>query len=227
LIIEDDPDIGRLLKHSLETAGGFSVSIASDGESGLARASENPPDLVLLDLSLPGLDGLDVCRQLRSGRATARVPIIMITARVGETDVVSGLELGADDYISKPFSTRSVIARVRAVLRRAAPEPEAARGMITVGTIELDPERRRVRVGGKEVVLTRKEFDLLAALMRSPGRVHTRSALLERVWGYDNPGETRTVDVHVRQLRKKLGSPVAEAIDTVVGVGYRLREEPL
>jgi DNA-binding response OmpR family regulator len=228
LIIEDDPDIGRLLKHSLERAGGFAATVVDDGESGLALARREPPDLILLDLSLPGLHGFDVCRSLRSDRETAGIPIIMITARVDETDQVSGLELGADDYVTKPFSTRAVVARVRALLRRTASGVAAAESpgdVVVIGVLELDPERRRVRVAGREVSLTRKEFDLLAALMNSPGRVLSRSALLERVWGYDHPGETRTVDVHVRQLRKKLGAPAADYIDTVVGVGYRLREE--
>ena len=228
LIIEDDPDIGRLLKHSLERAGGFSAVVAVDGERGLELARRELPDLVLLDLNLPGLDGLDVCRSLRSDPATSSVSIIMITARVDETDLVSGLELGADDYVTKPFSTRAVVARVRALLRRAAPAASASettQGPVVVGVLELDPERRRVRVSGREVSLTRKEFDLLAALMRRPGRVQTRGSLLEHVWGYEHPGETRTVDVHVRQLRKKLGAPAADYIDTVVGVGYRLHED--
>jgi len=223
LIIEDDRDISLLVKHSLEKDGGFSGVIAADGETGLREARRQTPDLVILDLNLPGLDGLDVCRQLRAQSTTGSVPIIMLTARVDESDKVSGLELGADDYVSKPFSVKELVARVRTVLRRSDQTPAVPR-VLVAGVIELDEPRRRVKVEGREVTLTRKEFDLLGDLMRHRGRVLSRSHLLERVWGYDHSGTTRTVDVHVRQLRKKLGPPADGYIDTVVGVGYRLSE---
>jgi DNA-binding response OmpR family regulator len=224
LIIEDDRDICLSLRYALEKEGDFSVSAAHDGESGVREAARHMPDIVLLDLNLPGMDGMAVCEQLRRSRATATVPIIMLTARIEEADKVSGLALGADDYITKPFSVKEVVARIRAVLRRARTPLEGPRVLVR-GTLELDEARRRVTLDGDEIAFTRKEFDLLADLMRRPGRVSSREQLLERVWGYDHPGMTRTVDVHVRQLRKKLGEPAAALIETVVGVGYRFRGE--
>jgi two-component system alkaline phosphatase synthesis response regulator PhoP len=218
LIIEDDRDICLSIRYALEKESDFHVTVAHDGESGLSQATANPPDVVLLDLNLPGVDGIEVCRSLRRSTQTSTVPIIMITARVEEADKLSGLELGADDYITKPFSVKEVVARTRALLRRARTPLEQPQ-VLARGGIELDESRRRVVVEGREVTLTRKEFDLLADLMRRPGLVLTREKLLERVWGYDHPGTTRTVDVHIRQLRKKLdGIP----IETVWGVGYRL-----
>jgi len=222
LIIEDDPDIALSIKYSLEREGEFRVSVAPDGETGLAEARRRPPDLVLLDLNLPEIDGAEVCRVLRRRPETASVPIIMVTARVDERSRVAGLDLGADDYVTKPFSVKEVMARVRAVLRRAR-APHHASGSRRSGPVALDEARRLVTVAEREVRLTRKEFDLLAELLRRPGLVLTREQLLERVWGYDHPGATRTVDVHVRQLRRKLGPEGAERIETVVGVGYRLR----
>jgi DNA-binding response OmpR family regulator len=222
LIIEDDPDIALSLRYALEREGDFSVAVAPDGESGLQEVERSPPDLVVLDLNLPGLDGTEVCRRLRRRGLTAAIPVIMLTARVDEADVLSGLEIGADDYITKPFSIQEVIARIRAVLRRSRTPVEPPQ-VLACGVLELDRARRRVTVEGREVSLTRKEFDLLADLLSRPGRVASREQLLARVWRYDHPGTTRTVDVHVRQLRKKLGSPAAELIETVVGVGYRLR----
>lgn len=223
LLIEDDRDIAASVKFSLEKETRFTVKVAYDGPTGLREASTLLPDLILLDLNLPGLNGLDVCRRIRSDRSIASTPIIMLTARVEEADKVSGLELGADDYITKPFSLKELVARVRALLRRTAPHGEGTPVLVSEH-IEIDEERRRVLAQGREIDLTRKEFDLLATLMREHGRVMTRNRLLERVWGYDHPGETRTVDVHVRQLRKKLGQPAADGIETVVGVGYRFRE---
>lgn len=222
LLIEDDADIGLSIKYNLERDGAYSVETVSNGESGLKRALEAPPALILLDLNLPGMDGLEVCRALRKRPETASLPIIMLTARVGESERVAGLDLGGDDYITKPFSVKEVIARVRAVLRRSeggSPEDE----VLVDGPIRVEREARRVLVEGVEVPLTRKEFDLLADLMRSRGRVLTRERLLEKVWGYDYPGETRTVDVHIRRLRKKLGRALENRIETVVGVGYRFR----
>lgn len=223
LIIEDDADIALSIKYHMEHKGEFDVIVAPSGEIGLDEATRRVPDLVLLDLNLPGIDGMEVCRALRSRADTATVPVIMLTARVEERDTISGLESGADDYITKPFSVKEVAARVRAVLRRASPSEEPR--VLTAGPITLDEERRAARVHDDELTLTRKEFDLLAELIRRRGLVLSREKLLERVWGYDHPGETRTVDVHVRQLRKKLSAEAAELIETVVGVGYRLRGE--
>jgi DNA-binding response OmpR family regulator len=222
LVIEDDADIALSLKHNLEKSGSFEVTGVRDGEAGLALALGDPPDLVLLDLSLPGMDGLEVCRRLRETKATAAVPVIMITARADEANRIAGLDLGADDYISKPFSVREVLARVRAVLRRSEKSDERGE-TFSDGPMTIDFAARQVRVSGREVVLTRKEFDLLGDLAGHRGRVLTRERLLERVWGYRNPLETRTVDVHIRRLREKLGEDAASRIETVVGVGYRYR----
>lgn len=222
LVIEDDADIALSLKHNLSRDGAYDVAIAGAGDAGLRAAQENPPDLVLLDLSLPGMDGAEVCRRLRKDPRTAAVPVIMLTARAGEADKISGLEDGADDYVTKPFSVREVLARARAVLRRYE-RGEDDGDVLTDDPITVEPSSRRCLVGAHEITLTRKEFDLLAALMRHRGRVLTRERLLERVWGYDYPGETRTVDVHVRRLRKKLGEGLQDRIETLVGVGYRYR----
>ena len=222
LVIEDDPDIAMSLRLKLERDGGFEVVTATDGAAGLKLAVDRPPDLVLLDLNLPGLDGFEVCRLLRGAPATASTPVIMLTARISESDRVAGLDLGADDYISKPFSPKEALARIRAVLRRSdrAAEVPAA---LADGALRIDVLSREAEIAGRAVSLTRKEFDLLVELIRQRGRVLTRERLLENVWGYDYPGETRTVDVHVRRLRQKLGTPVDERIETVVGVGYRYR----
>jgi DNA-binding response OmpR family regulator len=221
LLIEDDADIALSLKYNLEREGGFAVALAADGETGFRQAAADPPDLVLLDLNLPRMDGLEVCRLLRKNQDTAQVPVIMLTARVGEAETVAGLDHGADDYVTKPYSVKEVLARVRAVLRRRAPAEENE--TLREGPIQILPAERRVLVDGREVVLTRKEFDLLLDLVRHRGRVLTREKLLERVWGYDYPGETRTVDVHVRRLRQKLGEAAERGIETVVGVGYRFK----
>lgn len=222
LLIEDDADIALSLRYNLEKDGSFEVATVRDGEAGLRAALDRGPDLVLLDLNLPGMDGLEVCRRLRASKSTSEIPIIMITARAEESQRVSGLDQGADDYITKPFSLREVQARVRAVLRRAGPEA-TERGSLSDPPLVLDLEARRVTVEGREVALTRREFDLLADLLRHRGRVRTRERLLEKVWGYDYPGETRTVDVHVRRLRQKLGPAIEPRLETVVGVGYRWR----
>jgi DNA-binding response OmpR family regulator len=222
LVIEDDPDIALSLRLKLERDGGFAVDTAEDGAAGLRSAIERPPDLVLLDVNLPGMDGFEVCRHLRKDPATAATPVIMLTARIGESDRVAGLDLGADDYITKPFSPKEALARIRAVLRRS---DRGAEGPETIadGSLRIDTASRRAEVAGRDLSLTRKEFDLLVELIRQRGRVLTRERLLETVWGYDYPGETRTVDVHVRRLRQKLGTPTDERVETVVGVGYRYR----
>ncbi len=225
LIIEDDEDIALSLKYNFEKEGGYQVETAHDGEAGLQAAARQTPDLVILDLNLPGVDGLSVCKSLRARPATAAAPIIMLTARVEESDKIVGLELGADDYITKPFSMKEILARARAVLRRSDRAPEEPLAYADA-LLSLDTAARIVRVRGKEVALTRKEFDLLAALVESRGRVLTRDQLLEKVWGQAFYGETRTVDVHVRRLRKKLGEPAQDRIETVIGVGYRFQGSP-
>jgi two-component system phosphate regulon response regulator PhoB len=224
LVVEDERDIADLVRYHVEKAG-MRVVHAADGGSALRLARAELPDVVVLDLMLPGLDGLEVCRQLRREAATRRLPIIMLTARGEEVDRVVGLELGADDYVVKPFSPRELIARIRAVLRRSdGPVPEPT-GRAT-GELHVDEARHAVTVGGRPVELTAKEFGLLAALMRADGRVLGREQLLETVWGYGNAAEieSRTVDVHVRRLRAKLGSE-ARRIVTVKAVGYRFDGE--
>ena len=220
LLVEDEGDIAALVRYHVEKAG-MQFLHAQDGGTALRLARSSLPDVVVLDIMLPGLDGLEVCRQLRRDAATRQLPIIMLTARGEEVDRVVGLELGADDYVVKPFSPRELIARIRAVLRRVdGAEPRAA-GHAT-GALRVDEARHAVTVGGRPVDLTAKEFGLLAALMKADGRVLSREQLLETVWGYANAVEieSRTVDVHVRRLRAKLG-PEAQRIVTVKAVGYR------
>ena len=213
LIVDDEPKIVKQARDYLES-GGFRVVTAGDGKTALAVARHERPDLIVLDLNLPQMDGLDVCRALRR---ESDVPIIMLTARVDEADRLIGLELGADDYVTKPFSPRELVARVRAVLRRA--EPEELEGEMTIGDVVVQPAGRTVSVAGAPVELTGMEFDLLAFLAAHPGIVMSRERLLERVWGLEFPGGTRTVDVHVAQLRKKLDRP--DLIRTVRGSGYK------
>lgn len=215
LLIEDEEPIAEMLRGFFERED-FRFFHAPTGEDGLDRVTTRPPDVVLLDLNLPGIDGVEVCRRIRS---TSSVPVIMLTARDTEIDKVVGLELGADDYVTKPFSPRELVARVKAVLRRARDEPDSKR-VIEAHHFEIDQGRREVRTPEGEVVQpTAKEFDLLWYLAEHAGLVLSRSQILEAVWGYEYFGETRTVDVHIRQLRKKLdGIP----IETVWGVGYRL-----
>ena len=215
LLIEDEQDIADLLALFFEREG-FRLLHSTSGEDGLARLRERGPRVVLLDVGLPGIDGFEVCRRIR---AESDVPIIMLTARDAEVDKIVGLELGADDYLAKPFSPRELVARVKAVLRRSEEQPVAAR-VIDVGDFAVDAGRREVRTGDGTVVRpTAREFDLLWYLAEHRGLALSRGQILESVWGYDYFGETRTVDVHIRQLRKKLdGIP----IETVWGVGYRL-----
>ena len=213
LVVEDEQSIASLVRTYLERDG-FQVVHVRSGEDALVELPRHPIRLIVLDIGLPGIDGFEVCRRVR---AKDRTPIIMLTARDEEVDRVAGLEVGADDYVPKPFSPRELAARVKAVLRRAEPQPEAA--VLTLGPIVLDPAAHEVHVDGREVELTSKEFDLLRHLMENPGVVLSRDTLLDRVWGMAYPGETRTVDVHVGQLRKKLELP--EAIRTVRGAGYK------
>ncbi len=216
VVVEDDPNIADLVDLYLRQAG-YRVYQAASGERGLELVSERGPALVVLDVGLPGIDGLEVCRQLR---ATSQVPIIMLTAREGEIDRVLGLEMGADDYVTKPFSPRELVARVKAILRRAEGPAREGPPVITVGDVEVDLGRREARVGGDPVALAAREFDLLAFLAENRGLALSRRQLLDGAWGADWVGDERTVDVHVRQLRKKLGD--ALPLDTVWGVGYRL-----
>jgi DNA-binding response OmpR family regulator len=225
LIVEDDEGIRDMLKYNLSTAG-FLVHEASDGASGLRTARTARPDLILLDLMLPGMSGFDFCRALRR---SSRVPIIMITAKDAEVDKIVGLELGADDYITKPFSIREVLARVNAVMRRASPdanEPSAVPERDAVGDFAIDRAARRVVLRDKDVKLTAREFNLLSYLLAHPARVHTRDSLLENVWGHDFSGDRKTVDVHIRWLREKFAGVAPFEIVTVRGIGYRLDRKP-
>ena len=218
LVVDDEPMVRDVLERYLELEG-FEVSTAEDGEAALARFSADPPQLVLLDLMLPRIDGLEVFRRMR---ATASTPVIMLTARGEETDRIVGLELGADDYVTKPFSPREVIARVRAVLRRS--EGDVRRdGVLSFGDLQIDGGRREVRAAGRDVRLTRKEFDLLQHLASSPGVTFTRTALLESVWDFAWDGDTATVTVHIRRLREKIEADPSSPrhLITVWGVGYR------
>ncbi len=213
LVVEDEPPIADVLRLYLERSG-YDVVVAADGPGGLAAVHERHPDAVILDVGLPGMDGTEICRRMRA--AGDWTPVLFCTARDDEIDRVLGLEMGADDYITKPFSPREVVARVKVALRHArTPEPQ---DVITLGRVTLDRAGRRVTVDGAEVVLTATEFDLLAYLMERPGRVITRDLLLEEVWGYAAVVGTRTVDVHVAQVRAKLGD--ASPVRTVRGVGY-------
>ncbi|MEO6051576.1 MAG: response regulator transcription factor [Pyrinomonadaceae bacterium] len=218
LIIEDDPDIAESLSYNLKREG-FRTEIAQSGEQGfrLALEGKGPPALIVLDLMLPGMSGMELCRRLRREPATEKTPIIILTAKASESDKILGLELGADDYMTKPFSVKELLARVRAVLRRASED--------TVSTYQDEKlvirfDERRVVCCGEEVKLTRKEYALLAALAKNANRVTIRQKLLDDVWGYDHFGDTRTLDVHIRRLRQKLGV-CASCIETVVGTGYR------
>ena len=220
LIVEDEPDIADLIKHALERGGDMQAEIASSGDTALRAIAEQPPDLAVVDLNLPVLDGVNVCRIIRSRRDTKQVPIVILTARSSEDDRVSGLELGADDYITKPFSPRELTARVRAVLRRASRAPEPAVPLYHGAHLMADFEGAVVTVDGAPIRLTRRELELLRYLVQNKHRVVSRDRLLERVWGYDRSIETRSVDVHVGRLRAKLGA-AGHQVETVVGLGYR------
>lgn len=223
LVVEDEADISALIKHTLERSGGTLVEIVASGEQALKATTEQPPDLIVLDLNLPGLGGLEVCRLLRMRPATARTPIIMLTARTSEGDRVVGLDAGADDYITKPFSPRELAARVRAVLRRGQPEEMAAPAIYKGARLVADFDAIAIEVDGRAVRLTRLEYELLRYLVENRNRVLSRERLLERVWGYDRMIETRSVDVHVGRLRAKLGA-AGKQIETVVGLGYKFVE---
>lgn len=218
LIIEDDPDIAESLRYNLKREG-LETEIAESGEKGLRLALDGKfaPSLIILDLMLPGMSGMELCRRFRRESATEKTPIIILTAKALESEKISGLELGADDYVTKPFSVKELLARIRAVLRRTN---EDTIERYEDGQLSIDFEDMRVSCGGEEVKLTRKEFALLTNLAKNSNRVATRQKLLDDVWGYSYFGDTRTLDVHIRRLRQKLGE-CGSSIETVVGVGYR------
>ena len=221
LVIEDHKDTRELLKYNL-SASGFDVAAAEDGQSGINLAEAFKPEIILLDLMMPGMDGLEVCRHLKSNPELSRIPVIMLTAKGEEIDKIVGLELGADDYVVKPFSPRELALRIKAVLRRSgAPEPNAPKLWEREG-LKIDFEAHQVDIDGEEVTLTATEFKLLTVLISGAGKVQTRDNLLDTVWDTHFEGYSRTVDTHVRRLRQKLG-PYADWIETVRGVGYRFK----
>ena len=222
LIIEDETDLAELIAFNMEKEGYRSL-IAPDGPSGLDSARQNSPDLILLDLMLPGMSGMEICKVLKSREKTARIPIIMLTAKGEEIDRVVGFEVGADDYVVKPFSPRELLLRIKAVLRRAG-SGEVANRIINVGPISIDTDRHIVTVDGIEVILTTTEFKLLFNLAERLGRVQSRDRLLKDVWGFSHIGDTRTVDTHITRLRTKLGE-AGEMIRTVRGFGYKMEKE--
>ncbi|HEY7000311.1 MAG TPA: response regulator transcription factor [Candidatus Udaeobacter sp.] len=221
LIIEDEHDVVDLLALNLRKAG-FRTSTAPDGAAGLEKARSEKPDLIILDLMLPKMPGLEVCKILKSDPRTRQLPIVMLTAKAEEIDRIVGLEFGADDYVTKPFSPREVVLRIRAIMRRGEAKNDDER--LTAGSITVDPARYEVSVGGRRINLTSLEFKLLRTLMQRRGRVQARDRLLNDVWGYESIIDTRTVDTHVRRLRKKLGK-AANVIESVRGFGYRMKEK--
>jgi two-component system alkaline phosphatase synthesis response regulator PhoP len=226
LVVEDEPDIAELVKYHLDKAG-FPARVVADGKQALDLIVREQPALVVLDLMLPGLDGMEVCRRLRASPATRGIPVIMLTAKAEEVDRIVGLEMGADDYVPKPFSPRELVARVKAVLRRAAAPPEPSEAPVIVGDLRLDPARHKVTKGRQPVSLSAMEFRLLEYFLRHRGRVYSRAQLLDQVWGQDRFVEPRTVDVHIRRLREKIeddpGKP--SLILTIRGLGYKCGEE--
>ena len=223
-MVDDEEPIQELLRFNLEKEG-YVVCIATDGEEALTHVASDQPDLIVLDLMLPGMDGLEVCRRLRSKPKFQQIPIIMLTAKGEEIDTVLGLELGADDYMTKPFSPRELLARIKARLRRPNSQEETESKIIVRGELRVDVTGFRVHVRGEETELTPKEFELLRVLVAHPGRVYSREELLERIWGYEYDGDTRTVDVHVRHLRLKVEKDPSnpDYIETLRGIGYRFK----
>lgn len=218
MVIEDEKEIRDLLRYNLEKSG-FRVAAFADGEEGLEQLFASRPDAVVLDLMLPGLNGLEILREVRGEPATADVPVIVLTARGAEMDKLLGFEQGADDYLTKPFSPRELVARVQSLLRRSKPHRPA--GLVEIGDLRVDTLAREASWRGKPLTLTPREFDLVAFFAQNPGRVLSRDELLRKVWGYDYLGETRTVDVHIRRLRVKFGER-SRVIETVTGAGYKL-----
>ena len=224
LVVEDEPEIAQLVTHYLEKEG-FRTVTALNGFEAIKKVKEDKPDLLVLDLMLPELDGLEVCKRLRSTPNTAMLPIIMLTAKAEESDTIVGLELGADDYVTKPFSPKTLVARIKSLFRRVERATDQKPTSGTYGPLTIDLTRHEVRVAGTEVLLTAKEFGLLEYLLRHPGRVLTREVLLNEVWGYDYYGTTRTVDVHIRRLKVKVPL-LNEAIVSVKTLGYKLLDHP-
>ena len=221
LVVDDEENIAELISYNL-TSNGYKVIIANNGNDAVKLAVEEKPKLILLDLMIPGKDGYDVCKEIRSNSEIRNTPIIMLTAKSEELDKIVGLELGADDYITKPFSVRELLARVKAVLRRfSISEPE--NNILVFGNLTADFDKREILVNDKKLDLTLKEFELLEILIRNKGKILTRDTLLDKIWGYEYIGETRTVDVHIRYLRKKieLDDKNPKLIETIRGVGYR------
>ena len=221
LIVEDERDVVDLLTLHLRKSGGFIISTAADGASGLEKARTEKPAFIILDLMLPKMSGLEVCKILKTDPEARHIPIMMLTAKAEEIDRIVGLEFGADDYVTKPFSPREVLLRIQAIMRRG--EAKSDEGPLTAGSIVIDPARHQVSVAGKVVHLTSIEFKLLRTLLQRRGRVQARDRLLNDVWGYESIIDTRTVDTHVRRLREKLGK-AGSVIETVRGFGYRFRE---
>ena len=224
LVVDDEEPIQELLRFNLEKEG-YVVCGATDGQEALKHVESDHPDLIVLDLMLPGMDGLEVCRRIRSNPKFQQIPIIMLTAKGEEIDTVLGLELGADDYMTKPFSPRELLARIKARLRRPNSQEETETQIIVRGELRVDVTGFRVHVRGEETELTPKEFELLRVLVAHPGRVYSREELLERIWGYEYDGDTRTVDVHVRHLRLKIEKDPSnpDYIETLRGIGYRFK----
>jgi two-component system, OmpR family, alkaline phosphatase synthesis response regulator PhoP len=228
LVVEDEQDVAELLRYHL-TKEGYEVTLVGNGADALKRARESKPDLILLDIMVPQLNGWEVCRRLKKDPDLAQIPVIMVSGRVEEGDKVLGFEVGADDYVTKPFSPRELIARIRAVLRRGRPtDSKEKKASLKVGDLEIDRYRFEVRMKGRQVELTPKEFELLATLVGAPGRVFGHEELLDMVWGRDGFVEPRTVDVHVARLRGKFAAAKLEepGIETVRGVGYRFKDKP-
>lgn len=225
LVVDDEQHIVELIQFNLENSG-FDVLTSDNGEDAMKIAIEEVPDVIILDLMLPGIDGFEACKKIRSHEKTGKIPIIMLTAKSEETDKVLGLELGADDYLTKPFSVRELVARIKAVLRRFEEIPKEAGKIIKIHDITIDTEKHEVMKGSKVLELTLKEFELLKILAENRGKVLSRNFLLDEVWGYDYFGETRTVDVHIRHLRKKIEDndkhPVY--IETIRGIGYKMKQ---
>lgn len=228
LVVDDEQSIQELVRFNLEKAG-FLVECLADGLNALEQIKLNPPDLLVLDLMLPGMDGLDICRNIRQMEKTKFLPVLILTARAGEVDRVVGLEIGADDYLTKPFSPRELVARVKTILRRSQNtsvyQADVEETRIIRGSVKIYPERYEAYLDGEILDLTLKEFQLLLQLVTSPGKVYTREYLLENIWGYEFTGDTRTVDVHIRNLRKKMEKQPAqpELIETIRGIGYRFK----
>lgn len=224
LVVDDEEHIVELIKFNLE-GNGYEVVEAYDGIKAIELSKEEKVDIVILDLMLPGVDGIEVCRSLRKNPDTEKIPIIMLTARSEETDKVLGLEIGADDYITKPFSVRELIARMKAVLRRSSDNKKEAKKVIKINDIIIDIEKHEVTRNNDKIELTLKEFELLRILAENRGKVLSRNMLLDEVWGYDYFGETRTVDVHIRHLRKKIeeNDKAPKYIETIRGVGYKMK----